>query len=112
VLIFLWPTNLNAVHALAAQHLVAAVGLRLIDPEEDADPVTCKNESGSVKGDVAAKEQSVSPIQSEEALGRVAREQITAQLETTLTYRTITRQFQVEYLRDYSDALCAVNVSL
>jgi len=58
-----------------------------MDPE-DADLVVCKNESGSVRGDVAIKEQSVSTIQSEEALGRVARKQITAQPETTLTYRT------------------------
>jgi len=65
-----------------------------------------------VRGNVAAKEQSVSPIQSEEAPGRVAREQITAQPETTLTYRTTTRQLQAEYLqRDYNDAFCAINVS-
>jgi len=55
-------------------------------PPEDADLVICKNENGSVRGDVTAKEQSVNPIQSEEAPGRVAREQITAQPKTTLTY--------------------------
>jgi len=60
---------------------------------------------------MAAKKQSVSPIQSEETPGRVSNEQIIAQLETTLTYCTTTRQLQAKYNRDYSDAFCTVNVS-
>jgi len=78
---------------------------------EDANLVICKNKSGSERGNAAAKEQSTSPIQSEEAPGRVAREQITAQPETTLTYRTTTRQLRAEYPHDYNNAFCDINVS-
>jgi len=57
--------------------------------------IDLQNESGTVKGDVTIKGQSVNPIQSKEASDRAASEQITAQPETTLTYRTTTCQLQV-----------------
>jgi len=65
------------------------------DFEEPIDLVIYKNESKSVNGG-AAKEQSVSSIQNEEAPDRAASEQIAAATRNDLTYRMTTRQLQVE----------------
>jgi len=65
------------------------------DFEEPTDLIIYKNENKSVKSG-AAKEQSVSSIQNEEAPGRAASEQIAAQPEMTLTYCMTTCQLQAE----------------
>jgi len=105
-LIHLQPTILNSVPALAAQQLVAAVELRqgraLKTPakREWINKSRCSSQGAKRK-----------PDSERGSTGRVVSEQITSQPKTTLTYRTTTRQFQAEYIRDYSNAFCTVNVN-
>jgi len=70
----------------------------------------CNERSGSVRGNIAAKQQSESPIQSERTPGRTASKQISnaTRDDADLPHDDSPAPSST---RDYDDAFCAVNIS-